>query len=298
MKKILMAGLVGLTGAILVGCDWTGVGDGETYSDRFNWVSFSGVYRAASGGILISDYSVTAAATSGLTNRVVNEVIYTVSNPAQTIFSGGFDYGQVIPSTVQITAGGFVFTDNGSGALAGTGGRTGTIGYDSGAWSIDTFGGLAAGTKITAEYSYYRAPTAGSGGSSAGSTGKPIFSLTVVQTGNTLSITDNNGATYSGKISSIRSTGGESQDLPGGTALPADGDTVTASFEATGTSAAGIHTRIVGAFSGVAGVVAATETTPAQVSLSNRKVNGTWIEPSKTGDMNGVASNGTVIAVP
>lgn len=298
MKKILMASLAGLTGAVLVGCDWTGVGEDETYSDRFNWVSFSGVYRAATGGILITDYTVTASTESGLTNRVLSEVVFTVSDPAQTVFSGSFDYGKVIPSTVQITAGGFVYTDNGSGALAGTGGRTGAVGYDGGTWSIDTFGGLAAGTKITAEYSYSRAPSPGTGGPNPGTTGKPIFSLNVVQSGNKVTITDNNGATYSGKVSSIRSTGGQSQDLPGGTALPADGETITASFEASGRSAAGVQTRIVGAFSGVAGVTAATETTAAQVQIGSRKVNGTWIEPGKTGDMNGVASNGTVVTVP
>ena len=150
----------------------------------------------------------------------------------------------------------------------------------------------AAGWAKPAKARSRRARAAPSSPRSSGVTGRAIFSLTVVQSGNRLTITDNNGATYSGQISSIRTSGGVAQNLPGGAAVPADGDTVIASFDAGGTSAAGVRVKITGAFSATAEVAAPEAdavATATQIQLVNRKIDGTWIEPNKTGDINGVS---------
>lgn len=296
MKKTwIIAGLACVAGLWTAGCNWESSGTDDSVSDRYNWVNFSGVYRALSGGVLISDYTAVGTAESGVTNRVTNEAVGT-AEAMQTVFSGSLRNGGVLEGSVQIVVGGFVLADDGDGVLAG-GGKTGTIAYESGAWSVDLAGDVVpAGTTLRARYSYFRSPNPGSGGPASGVSGRAIYSLAASQNGNSLSIVDNNGATYSGKISSIRSTGGVSPNIPGTLGNPADGDTVTANFEVSGRSAAGVNVRIVGTFSGLVELVQQQQTggtqtsEPPQVRVLNRQVNGTWIEPSgKTGDVNGVS---------
>ena len=291
MKRIwISAALACMAGLWTTGCDWDWAGSDESVSDRFNWVSFSGVYRAATGSVLITDYSITPEVDADLTARVTGEAIAT-AGALDSVFAGTLDNGNVVAGSVQIDAGGYSLVDDGAGALAG-GGKTGTIAYESGAWSVDLGAAtLPAGTVLRASYSYTRSTTPGTGGPSSGVTGRAIFSLTVVQSGNRLTITDNNGATYSGQIS-FRTSGGVAQNLPGGAAVPADGDTVIASFDAGGTSAAGVRVKITGAFSATAEVAAPEAdavATATQIQLVNRKIDGTWIEPNKTGDINGVS---------
>ncbi|MBP7275110.1 MAG: hypothetical protein KBA51_02785 [Kiritimatiellae bacterium] len=301
MKRIwISAALACLAGLWTTGCDWDWAGSDESVSDRFNWVSFSGVYRAASGSVLITDYSITAEVDEDFTDISSNEAIAT-AGAMDSVFAGAFANGNVEPGSVQIVAGGYALADDGEGVLSG-GGKTGTIAYSSGAWSVDLGAAtLPAGTVLRASYSYTRSTAPGTGGPNSGVTGRAIFSLTVVQSGNRLTITDNNGATYSGQISSIRSSGGVAQNLPGGAAVPADGDTVIASFDASGTSAAGVRVRITGAFSATADVAVDAEALTTQIQLANRKIDGTWIEPGKTGDINGVtgaAAAAVVAAAP
>jgi hypothetical protein len=302
-KSWIMAGLACAAGLWTAGCDWEGSSSEQSISDRYNWVNFSGVYRAASGGILITDYTIVGTEeTGGVTNRVTNEAIGT-AEAMQTVFSGSFRNGNIVPGSVQVVVGGFVLADGGasgddgagSGELSGSG-KTGTISYASGAWSVDLEGDVVpAGTTLRGRYSYTRSSTPGTGGAGSGVSGRPILTLAASQNGNSLSLLDNNGATYSGKISSIRSTGGVSQNIPGTATNPADGDTVTANFEVSGRSAAGVSVRLVGTFSGLVELVQQQSTggmqtsQPAQVRVLNRQVSGTWIEPGRTGDVNGVS---------
>ena len=51
MRRLLM-----ISGLILVvaasGCEWSSSGDGgTTWSDEYNWLNFSGTYRAPDGGV-------------------------------------------------------------------------------------------------------------------------------------------------------------------------------------------------------------------------------------------------------
>jgi len=127
--------------------------------------------------------------------------------------------------------------------------------------------------------------------SSAGSSGEPVYSMTVQQAGNNLTMIDNNGGTYSGLISTIASTGGQTIEYPDTTtSMPANGDTMTASFEVEGRSSSGVHVKIVGTLTGTATVTAATATTPSTIRLATRTIRGTWIEANGfTGEVLGTA---------
>lgn len=299
---------MGAAAALLVagwmtsGCDWQAGSSSETVSDRYNFANFSGVYRAANNGLLISDYtSYPEAGSAGSTNTVTGEVIGSTS-AGDSVYSGVLAHANVLDNSVQIQAGVFVLNDDGDGALAGNG-KTGTIVYQTGAWSINLAGEWPAdGTPITASYRYAvngsSGSTAGINADNPGVSGAAIYSFNITQSGNTITIVDNNGATYSGKISTIRSTGGVSSDQASATSpQPADGDTIIASFEASGTSAAGVKVKIVGSLNGLVdyattgGGTGGSTTSASLPRLTTRTLGGTWIESNGvTGTINGTAN--------
>jgi len=266
-----------------VGCEWE-AGDGDfSWSSRYGWVNFSGVYRGVGGGVLVTDYTVTPG-TPGSTNRTEEQV--GVTRAGQSTYGGRFSHGNVKPGTVQIRAGVFVLTDNGSGGLSGSG-KTGSIDYGTGGWSIDLLGEYPpAGTPIIASYQYILAGSSGTGSAGPGSSGKTIHAFTVNHQGNVVEITDNNGCTYKGKFSSVKTTGGVDQDSsPEAQQQVTPGTTVVGSFSASGTSAAGLQVSMVGTFQGV------VQGSGSSLSLADRRIFGTWIEKGgKTGDINGQAS--------
>jgi hypothetical protein len=66
-------------------------------------------------------------------------------------YTGLLAHKNVVPGTLVITeAAGEVFTDNGDGTLTGSAGGTGTIDYDTGAYSV-TFNAVTVGA-VTADY--------------------------------------------------------------------------------------------------------------------------------------------------
>jgi hypothetical protein len=112
-----------------------------------------------------------AAAPTGHVIRIENQLVGSglgtdIGDP--NVYSGILHI-DLIAGTVTIVAGGFIFTDNGFGVLATSGGLNGTIEYATGAWSIDFgSGGIADGDHILATYSYSsRTPSEG-GSSDAG----------------------------------------------------------------------------------------------------------------------------------
>lgn len=281
-------------GGVAASCDWAGGGDENTISDRYNWVNYSAVYRAAGGGALVSSYSVTNAAAASATNRVSSAAGGTAV-AGQSVFGGVISHVPLLAGSVQVVVGSYVLTDNGTGALAGSG-KSGVISYTSGAWSVDLLGDtVPAGTIVRLTYNYLDNSDADVS-TSGGTSGAKIVSMAVTQSGNSITITDNNGATYRGTISSIRSTGGVTQNTPGASTQPADGDVVVGSFEASGTSAAGVTVHITGTLTGTVSIVQqVAQGNAAAVSqpiLENRALNGTWIEDGTglTGDINGAAA--------
>lgn len=275
MKNVMARAMAVFAVAALAGCEWEGTDQSESLTQRYNWVSFNGVYRAATNGYLVAGFGDALQNTE----ETVATAVAGISS-----YNGVLDNGDVVPGSVQVNAGVFSLTDDGAGALAG-GGKSGTIIYDTGAWSINLLGEWPpGGTPIKATYRYGDASSPGSGG-------EPIYTLTIQQSGNLLTMIDNNGATYSGRIANIASSGGQSIEYPDTTtSMPANGDTMTATFEAEGRSASGVHIKLVGTLTGIATVTAATATTPSTIRLATRTLRGTWIEANgTTGDMLGTA---------
>jgi len=275
-----------VTGVILLmGCegDWSAGGGVDGWSERYNWVTFNGVYKGINGGVLVTDYtSSVIPGAPGKTNAVTDEVV-AIADGSKTKYSGVFSHDTVVPGSVQITVSGFMtLTDDGSGHLSG-GGADGSVTYGTGAWSIDLKGlNPDSGTQILGSYQYSISGSSAASSSSAGSSGVTIYSFTVFQQGQRLEFTDNNGSKYTGEFGSIRSTSAVSQDDVG---TPVTGDSVIGAFQVQGTSASGFWVTIEGTLQGVVGSGEGT------FMLSNRQMFGTWIEDGgRTGDVNGEAS--------
>lgn len=298
MKKIYAVGigLAALT-LVLAGCEWTSGGGASGWSDRYNWVSFSGVYRGTTGGILITDY--TSGVPGGGDSTFVASGTVGTATPGTVDYAGTLSHQPVVAGSVTISVGGLTAVDDGVGVLAGTAGG-GTIVYATGAWSLTLAAAPVANTAIQASYTYTTTGTVGtgSGAASSGVAGDPIYAFTIVQTGERINITDNTGATYSGTISSIRSTGGISRNTASdsSTVVPQNGDTVIASFEASGTSSARKSVKIVGTLQGtvatdIVAPVAGVTVTEQNYFLTDRTLNGTWIEKiGKTGNISGTST--------
>jgi hypothetical protein len=317
---------------LVAGCEWESSSDGNSWSDSYNWVNFSGTYRNASGGILVSAYTQSSGTTTTTTTTSTGETS-TKTNSTSTVktstkesggtlaakaleASGSTSHKPVVPGSVVIQIGDDVsLADDGNGALAGSGG-SGTVSYESGAWtfSLQTTQWSELSRKITVSYSYTTTSSTDDGkqdtstdeGSKtttttttqpttkAGSSGKAIYSFVVAQQGQHLTITDNNGAQYTGRLGELRSTSGATSGnskstAEGGKVLPKDGDTIVATFNCKGTSAAGMSVTITGTFQG----------TVAASVFTGRTMQGTWIEAGgKTGDINGTANSVAITTTP
>ena len=308
MKRFILAGIgIALVAVCITGCSWETGSDAESWSSSFNWVNFSGVYRSAAGGLLVTDYTTTPG-TAGSTNvlSVANESQGGFSD-ADTVFSGNLRNKNVSKGSLVITlanTSGVVwetFSDNGNGVLTG-GNGSGTISYVAGTWTYKLNPGIAgpAFSGITTASYSYEVSNSGSTGSGArpGSTGS-IYSFNLVHQGEHLTLTDNNGAVYSGNIGEIRSASGAqntdisqvASDETGNdtsahakntyyeSSLPEAGDTIIATFEVSGVSAAAMSIKIVGTLKG---------TVTSTGVFDGRELDGTWIEVGgKTGDING-----------
>jgi hypothetical protein len=155
--------------AIVIGCEWEGSGDSDSWNSSYDWVNYSGVYRGPNNGILVADFSseaglvtseteatVAGPAAAGLTlaGIVSGPEQIGVGNGSQTTFSGTLDHAPVVPGSLTIDAGGFSLTDDGTGKLVGFN-CTGSITHGTGSWSIDLQGTpLGSGVKIIANYEY------------------------------------------------------------------------------------------------------------------------------------------------
>jgi hypothetical protein len=312
MKQFALIGVcVAVLAVGFTGCNWETGNDATSWSSSYNWVNFSGTYRSAAGGLLVTDYTTTPS-TPGSTNTlsVQNE-----SQPsfiaAQTVFQGKLKNGNIVAGSVGITLANTegvawqTLSDNGNRVLTGSQG-SGTISYESGTWTFTLNAGIVGPVFngiSRANYSY-QVSNSGSSGSGArpGSTGS-IYSFIINHQGQHLTFTDNNGATYTGKIGEIRSTSGAQNtdigqvgaDEEGNDSakytyyespLPEDGDTVNATFECSGVSAALMRVRIVGNLQG----------TVAAGVFTGRTLSGTWIElGGKTGDINGQTTSIPVV---
>ena len=281
MKRIFTIALCAVAAAgLLAGCEWsTSSEHNSSWNDSYNWVNFSGTYRSAAGGMLVTDYTSTPS-TPGSTNT------YTSTESGGSLAGGSLSASgkvgkhPVVPGSMTIQIGSDVsLSDDGSGTLTGAGG-SGTVSYDGGTWSFTLADTQWSSRKRGIEISYaYLVSNGGSAsGARSGSSGKAIYSFVVVQQGEKLTITDNNGAAYKGRIGELRSTSGVNPT----NSMPRDGDVIVATFSTSGTSAAGKQVTITGTFQG----------NVASSVFTGRTMQGTWIEAGgKTGDINGTTTS-------
>ncbi len=286
MKRIFTIALCAVAAAALLsGCEWSTSSEHNTsWNDSYNWVNFSGTYRSASGGMLVTDYTSTPS-TPGATNTYTSTESGGVL-PARTLAANGkASKHPIVPSSFTLSIGSdLAFSDDGNGTLTGAGG-SGTISYDGGTWTIklDDVQESMSRRNITISYAYQVSNSGSASGARAGSTGKAIYSFVVAQQGEKLTITDNNGAAYKGHIGGLRSTSG----ITSTNSMPKDGDVIVASFSTEGTSAAGMKVTITGTFQG----------NVASGVFTGRTMQGTWIEAGgKTGDINGTTTSVAISA--
>ncbi len=162
--------------AALVGCDWGGVSSDESWSDAYSWANFTGNFKL-----------VTEVTTSG------GSTAPTVNNSKTFSYSSGrSEYptaqANLTPGTVTVAIGSYNLKDDGAGNLTSvTPGLSGSVKYTTGVVAISVGFAVAEGTAVKITYSYT-------------GTAPLITSINVNQKGNLLTMTDNRGTSYSGKI--------------------------------------------------------------------------------------------------
>lgn len=291
----------------VTGCEWSGSGSDGTWSDQYSWVNFSGVYKPYGASLLVQSHAYAAATSAGSNSaatvrRSVTETIGTGTGASRS-FSTTLSHVPVASGSVFVTDGFEAFQDVPTpGTLAGDKGGTGSVNYNTGAISVTFNLDPGAGVAIRCTYEYDEAVGSGSGTSSSSASNPQgsslaVYSLSVFQQGNLLDMTDNNGATYKGKMGSLVSSGGATQGQV------ADGSTVTAQFTASGISANGRGIKIVGTLQGryQAGTSSGSSGSSGSGTattwlLTSRTMQATWIEDGGvfTGDITAVAPTAPV----
>ncbi len=268
----------------MTGCEWEGSGSDDFWSERYDYMNFSGVYRPAPGRDFIV-HSFEGPAGVDVGQRTVADREIAVGDGVATVLNGVLTERPIVPGSVSIVAGGYQIADA-DGSLLGSG-ASGNINYQTGAWSIDFGAPLSAGTPVIGAWRFDPSEDTTS---VPGST-KPIYQLTVQHTGNRVTLIDNAGHRYEGRLGSVDTDGSFSDD---------GNSEQRVSFHAEGMSN-GQHVEIVGAFQALVrtqlisqrdeeGNVIGQVATPMVVT---RSMTGTWVEPSgKIGRINAVGPDG------
>lgn len=272
MRRI---GLLAGTICVLLGtgCEWGGSGDEDFWDDSYSWVNFSGTYR-------LQNVVAATAGTPGSNTTATTEIQVSNENQGSTgagltdSFAGVLDNSPIVAGSVTIIIAGVAFVDNGAEVLVG--GNGGTIKYGTGAWTAKTVGNPDAGQPITASYRYQKSGTIINPGT-PGQAGSTITYLNVNQKGNLLTMTDNRGVVYNGRVTGA--------SVPENGAEPANN--VRMVFEVSNDSA-----KIVGTLSGDWSGTG----TAATGTLSNRELQGTYSSGGKHTDL--LAVSGSVSLTP
>lgn len=308
-------------GVFSTGCEWESSDDDGTWNDSMSWANFSGLYRSGDGSrALVSNFSLSSGGSGGTEGGSDGDVVeHAVAAEAGPLKPGLFSTAEGIinftgrgssgwslkPGSVNIS---FVsgssasvgsVADAGNGILSGSfsqaaGGETfsvsGTINYDTGAWSLTLEVAFLGPAQFT--YSYVILERAGtSADPDAGGEDSPtshgwVYTLQIEQTGNRLTFTDNRGFAWSGRLSMVSTPAGDSTGRS-----PGD---VVGSFEVRGVTDK--NYRITGTFSGSYGVTTPEGDVPYG-QLTARRIQGIWMEPVGNGDLYGVANDGAQVAV-
>lgn len=315
--------------AVLVfstGCEWESSGSEGSWNDSMSWVNFSGLYRSGSSGRpLVSNFSLSSGGTGdtgtgsgggttpgNFTETAVsqNDVftqpgLFTTIGATINYTGRGTSGWSLKPGSVNIrlvSSNGAEgnFADSGGGGLSGSfsqapGGETytgtGSINYDTGAWSLALevpFLGPATvsydytilspkdGTEVVIEDPSDDPPTSSGW----------VYTLQVSQTGNRLHFTDNRGFVWEGVFSSVTTPSGDRSGRSSGE--------VVGTFEVKGVTDG--RYKITGSFAGTYSV-SVTDDGIQRGQLTARRIQGIWMEPSGNGDLYGQTTDGGLIEV-
>jgi len=285
MKKFALFASIILGLGLLTGCEWSSSSGSSTWDSSFDWVNFTGLYRDPSGQYLVRQY--------GLAGTPSGQDMLGTGDGLTASYGGVLSSKPAVKGSLTVTDGTETFTDaSGTGVLVGSAGGTGSINYETGAITVDFFLAPAAGQSVVVTYQFFAAGT--SENPQSGATGGDIYTFNVVQHGNNLTFTDNNGATYSGQMVLLGTPGGRDpstiiEQEDDSTDVDGDGDggatattlssEVIAQFDVRGTSASGNPVSIVG-------------TLQLDPASGRRIMRATWIEAGgQTGDIIGEAES-------
>lgn len=290
MKSVFRFGAAAaVIAATLVGCDWGGVSSSESWNDAYAWANFSGTYKLVTAVVPSVDTS--EGENAGL-DKVKHEENFNISLGSNKHNYQIANFGKgIVPGSVTVVIfknngkQAYEYTDDGNGTLIYAAnpqltGVSGTIKYDNGRitlnWDIQS---IVSGTVA---YSYYAVPGAVStpSGSEASN---PITWLNVTQKGNLLTLQDNDGRVYSGKI-----TGASCPDADAAGYVTAGH--IRFSFEATCTSNAKykISGSLSGNWSGAQNETSGT--------ISDRTIDGSFVNGGSPTQFQAVSGPVTVLA--
>ena len=292
------------------GCEWDSSGDDGGWSDSYSWINFSGLYLGINGPIVGGFTYASDDSSTDTVGTVVNGEAGGTASAFQTIITGTLaNRPGVVPGSVTIVFSATVangssgsFTDDGSGGLSGSVNlvgpdpataqpATGTINYTTGAWTLTlTSPGLLTDATITVSYSYDAgSATTTTDDSGISVAGGQVDTILVEQVGNRLFFTDSNGNTYEGRFNVVSTAGGDSSGSTAGT--------VVGSFQVNGTPA-GQAVTISGTFTGAytpansdSSGSSGTGGVETHGRLSSRSIEGIWLQPSGTANVNGTTSD-------
>ncbi len=318
MKKLVcFSVMVVVLGFTFVGCEWSGTSSEDSWSDNYSWINFSGLYRG-SGGLIVREFSATGSVpTSPDGSSQIEEVVVTGERGDDlprlaTAVSGRLVHRPgIVPGSVTIviqgqgTSAEANVTDDGSGGLSGFQSLTGpdpsqsrpvngTINYTTGVWTLHFEDpGLRSPGMVFANYSYDRRVAVVDGGAADAGlriAGGSVNSIQVEQLGNKLTFHLSSGHVLSGRLSVAT--------LPGGDTTGRSGGDVSATYEVSG-DVGGETVRISGTLSGVYVPPADIQFVNAAAPiisgiLSNRILQGIWMQSSGTADVYGVAPQQSV----
>ena len=276
MKALISGITLGILVAITAGCEggWQFGGSASQINESGNWMDISGTYiPTTANGYLVSDYSAYVGTTSA------SETLFT-SVAGQLTYTGNIDVSNMSSADKNnisgIIDGVEAFAVSAAGVISGTG-ITGSINLGSG--QLPGSGNFAVtltgAPAITTNRAYYVTFTRSGGSGGPGGTGT-ISTFSVSQSGNAISIRDNNGSVYTGQIALT-----ETNTIPGGSTNTFN-SSANYQFDATGVSQAGYNVELVGNFLVNGALLSGTNI------LLNTFMSGTWLEQGgKTGHISG-----------
>lgn len=124
VKKSTLA-LATALAACFVGCEWTGTDESFSWSSAYDAMNFSGTYRAVTTATALDTTTTTTDPTDDKAFTTLQESGGTFSAGRKTA-SGRTTKGNVVPGSVQISAGDYIWNDNGQGGLVFGGGSAGS----------------------------------------------------------------------------------------------------------------------------------------------------------------------------